>query len=84
MIASASTAFASAPPSDQPRSPPLPPSAGIRIRNRTTARSWNSRMPITSRPCGVPSSARSASIFDTMAVELMASAPPSTMPAFQP
>ena len=54
------------------------------IRKATTARSWNSRTPMMSRPCGVPSSIRSASIFDTMAVELIASAPPSTSPACQP
>ena len=39
---------------------------------------------MTSRPCGVPSSMRSASIFETIAVELIASAPPSTRPACQP
>ncbi len=37
-----------------------------------------------SRPCGVASSMRSASIFDTIAVELIASAPPSANPASQP
>ncbi len=37
-----------------------------------------------SRPCGVASSIRSASIFDTIAVELIASAPPSATPACQP
>ena len=60
------------------------PSEGITIRNATTARSWNSRMPITSRPCGVASSIRSASIFETIAVELIASMPPSAKPACQP
>ena len=37
-----------------------------------------------SRPCGVASSIRSASILDTIAVELIASAPPSASPACQP
>ena len=37
-----------------------------------------------SRPCGVASSIFSASIFDTMAVELIASAPPSAKPTCQP
>ncbi len=37
-----------------------------------------------SRPCGVASSMRSASIFDTIAVELIASAPPSANPACHP
>jgi hypothetical protein len=41
-------------------------------------------MPITSRACGVASSIRSASIFDTIAVELIASAPPNANPACQP
>jgi hypothetical protein len=38
------------------------------------------QMPMMSRPCGVASSIFSASIFDTMAVELIASAPPSAKP----
>ncbi len=37
-----------------------------------------------SRPCGVASSIRSASIFDTIAVELIASAPPSAKPTCHP
>ena len=39
---------------------------------------------MTSRPCGVASSIRSASILDTIAVLLIASAPPSANPACQP
>eukprot|EP01035_Chromulina_nebulosa_P059409 gene59409-81317_t len=35
------------------------PSAGISTSSGTTARSWNSRMPITRRPCSLSSSARS-------------------------
>ena len=66
------------------RSGPGFPSDGSTIRKATTARSWNSRMPMMSRPCGVASSIRSASIFETIAVELMASAPPSANPACQP
>ncbi len=65
-------------------SPPFFPSDGRTIRNATTARSWKSRMPITSRPCGEASSIRSASILETIAVELIASAPPSARPAGQP
>ena len=39
---------------------------------------------MTSRPCGVAISIRSASIFETIAVELIASIPPSAKPACQP
>ncbi len=84
MSPSATTALTLAVPSAIARSPPLFDSDGSTIRNATTARSWNSRMPITSRPCGVASSIRSASIFETIAVELIASAPPSARPAGQP
>ncbi len=39
---------------------------------------------MTSRPCGAVSSIRSASIFDTIAVELIARAAPSAKPVCQP
>ena len=78
---SATTAFSAAKASASASSVPVRFNDGMTIRNATTARSWNSRMPITSRPCGVPSSIRSASILETIAVELIASAPPRTSPA---
>ena len=53
------------------------PSDGIMISSGTTARSWNSRMPMILRPCSLSSSSRSVSILTTMAVDDMASAPPS-------
>ena len=59
----------------------LPPSAEITISSGTTARSWNSSTPMMLRPCSVSSSRRSASIFVTMAVDDMASAPPSATDA---
>ena len=82
--ASATAALSPAAASAHASSGPGLPSEGRTIRNATTARSWNSRMPMTSRPCGVASSIRSASIFDTIAVELIASAPPSANPVCQP
>ena len=57
--------------------------AGIRISSGTTARSWNSRMPMILRPCSLSSSSRSVSIFETMAVDDMASAPPRANAACQ-
>ena len=81
---SATAALNAAIPSAVASSPPDLPSEGMTIRNATTARSWKSSTPITSRPCGVASSIRSASILETIAVELIASAPPSTSPACQP
>ena len=62
-----------------PSSPPVAASAGIRISSGTTARSWNSSTPITSRPCAFELEALGQHL-DTIAVELIASAPPSTMP----
>ncbi len=59
-------------------------SAGIRISRGTTARSWNSRMPITRRPCSLSSSERSAISLTTMAVLLMASTPDSASADCQP
>jgi hypothetical protein len=58
-------------------------SDGIRISSGTTARSWNSRMPMMLRPCGLSSSSRSVSIFETIAVDDIASAPPSANAACQ-
>jgi hypothetical protein len=60
------------------------PSAGISTSSGTTARSWNSSTPITRRPCSLSSSSRSAISFTTMAVELIAKAPPSTTAPCQP
>ena len=58
-----------------------PPKAEITISSGTTARSWNSSTPKILRPCAVSISSRSASIFETIAVEDIASAPPSaTLP----
>ena len=84
MSVSAAVAFTAASPSANAMSSPAFPSEGMTIRKATTARSWKSRIARLSRPCGVLSSIRSASILETMAVELIASAPPSTRPAFQP
>ncbi len=53
------------------------PRAGMSTSNGTTARSWNSSTPITRLPCSDASSSRSASSLTTMAVLLMAMAPPS-------
>ncbi len=58
-------------------------SAGTRISSGTSARSWNSRMPMMRRPCSLSSSSRSVSILETMAVDDMASAPPSANAACQ-
>ena len=57
---------------------------GIRIRSGTTAMSWKSSTPITSRPCAESSSRRSVRSLVSTAVELIASAPPSATPACQP
>ena len=53
------------------------PSAGISTSSGTTAKSWNSSTPITRRPCSLSSSSRSAISLTTIAVLLIASAPPS-------
>ena len=58
-------------------------SEGIRISRGTTARSWNSKMPMMRRPCWLSSSSRSVSILETMAVDDIASAPPSANAACQ-
>ncbi len=49
----------------------------------TTARSWNSSTPMIFWPWGVLNSARSTSILLTIAVEDIASTPPSARPARQ-
>jgi hypothetical protein len=59
-------------------------SEGIRISSGTTARSWNSRIPMMRRPCSLSSSRRSVSILETIAVDDIASAPPSASAACQP
>ena len=51
------------------------PSAGISTSSGTTARSWNSKMPMTRLPCSDSSSSRSDSSLTTSAVLLMATAP---------
>ncbi|MNS81314.1 hypothetical protein D3C72_1150250 [compost metagenome] len=56
-------------------------SAGMMISSGTTARSWNSSTLMMLRPCSASSSMRSESILETMAVEDMASAPPSATEA---
>lgn len=53
------------------------PSDGTTISSSTTARSWNSSTLMMLRPCSVSSCSRSASILETMAVDDIASAPPS-------
>ena len=70
-------AFSPALPSASSRSSVGALSAGISTKSGTTARSWNSSTPITRLPCSLSSSSRSAIIFTTMAVLLMASAPDS-------
>src|SRR5471032_1091586 len=55
------------------------PNAAMMISNGTTARSWNSNTPKMFRPCSDSSSSRSASIFETMAVDDIDNAPPSAM-----
>ncbi len=55
-----------------------PPSSGTRATSGIKARSWNSSTAKASRPAGVPSRSRSASIGSTMAVEDMARPVPST------
>ena len=74
-------AFSSASPSALARCSGSLVSAGTITSSGTTARSWNSRMPTMRRPCSESSSRRSASSFITIAVELMASAPPSAKAA---
>ena len=59
-------------------------SAGISTSSGTTARSWNSSTPMTRRPCSLSSSSRSAISLTTMAVLLIASAPPSATALCQP
>ncbi len=58
-------------------------SAGITISSGTTARSWNSSTLKILRPCSVSSSSRSDSILETIAVDDIASAPPSAIDACQ-
>ena len=60
------------------------PSAGTSTRSGTTARSWNSKMPITLRPCSLSISARSDISFTTMAVLLMDNTPASAKAVCQP
>ncbi len=81
---SSTAAFSPAQASASAISPPLLCSAGISTSSGTTARSWNSSTPMTSRPCGLSSSSRSAISLTTMAVELIAIAAPSTSAPCQP
>ena len=53
---------------------PVAPSAGISTSSGTTARSWNSKTPMTRLPCSDSSSSRSTISLTTIAVLLMASA----------
>ena len=78
------TALMSAQPSAGSNCSDAEPRAGIKISSGTTAKSWNSRMPITLRPCSLSSSARSAISLTTMAVLLMASTPDSASAVCQP
>ncbi|MNM90497.1 hypothetical protein D3C81_1027620 [compost metagenome] len=78
---SATTILTVASPSAITRSPGSRDSAGITISSGTTARSWNSRMLMMLRPCSLSSSMRSDSIFETIAVDDIASAPPSATEA---
>ena len=75
---STENAFNPAQASDAAMSAPLELSAGISTSSGTTARSWNSSAPITRRPCPLSSSSRSAISLTTIAVLLIAIAPPST------
>src|SRR4029079_13477865 len=76
-------ALTSATTSSEAMSAPSAESAGTRTRSGITARSWKSSTPMICRPWGVCSCMRSASVFETIAVEDIASMPPTTMPARQ-
>ena len=62
---------------------PVAPKAGINTSNGTTAKSWNSKTPITRLPCSDSTSKRSTISLTTMAVLLMAKAPESASAVFQ-
>ncbi len=79
-----STAFSKARPRASSSWSGEEPRAGISTSSGTTARSWNSRMPSTRRPCSLSSSPRSDSSLTTMAVLLMARVPPSASADCQP
>ena len=80
IAASTSTLFTSTQPNvGHTDWPPAPPSAGIKIRNGTTIRSWNSNTPKAWRPWREFCSSCSISSFMTMAVEDSASTPPMTI-----
>ena len=77
-------ALTSARPSARSNSSGEEPSAGTSTSSGTTARSWNSRMPMIWRPCSLSSSARSARSLPTMAVLLMAMVPARATAVCQP
>src|SRR5438445_595344 len=79
--ASASTALPRAMATAAPSASADWSSAGSSTSKGTTARSWNSSMPMTWRPCAVSSSSRSASSLETIAVEDIAAMPPRVSPA---
>ena len=79
--ASASTALPRAMATAAPSASADWSSAGSSTSRGTTARSWNSSMPMTWRPCAVSSSSRSASSLETIAVEDIAAMPPRASPA---
>ena len=60
----------------RPSPPPAPARSGTRSMSGTTKRSWKSRIETDSRPCGVSSSERSASVRITTAVEDIAASRP--------
>ena len=57
-------------------------SAGTRTRSGITARSWKSSTPMIWRPAGVCSCACSESVLETIAVDDIASTPPTMSPVF--
>ena len=57
------------------------PRDGNKIKRNTTAKSWNSKIPTTLRPCSVSNSARSEINLVTIAVDDIANAPPKAMAA---
>ena len=67
-------AFRAAMPSACTKCSPDAPSAGISTRSGTTAKSWNSKIPITRLPCSDSISIRSVISLTTMAVLLIANA----------
>jgi len=81
---SRNTTFTAARPSVNTISSAGRDSAGSRISSGTTAMSWNSSTPITSRPCGRSRSMRSASSLERIAVDEVASVLPSANAAIQP